>query len=255
MSSLIEYLHRTASSSETVSSDSQMVTAVIAGFEYRWINGIAMPMVLFTDDVGEGAFPLIGNHYLTFSRQWYCSWCGTEVIGSGGMCGRCEASDLGRRLRCIHEGPGMPFEKDCTLDDPPCEVSGWARSVCYAPWMVYIASVCGVPKVGISRMSKDGCELGFTKRLLSQGAGQWVALGPVASLGVALETESYLSEELSITTFVTNAQKVEWIINGSLVTPLPSSIRLWVKKEELPVFMKGDFSRHYELESDTRTEM
>ena len=241
--SIFSESHQAASSqSFEESNDMRIISAVVAGFEYRWYNGVAIPTIKFRDDIGEGGFPILGLHYLSLSHERFCPWCFSESNLSTSLCERCEGSDLARRLSCIHEGPGQPYGDECTPSNPSCGLDSWAKAVCYSKWMLYVASVCGTVKVGISRMCKDGCDMGFTKRLISQGAASWISIGPIKDLRSALAAESKLSDDLSITTYVTTDQKVEWILSGCPSVDIPlGEVRSWIHKENSKAFLQGSF--------------
>lgn len=217
-------------------------SAVIRGYEYRWFAGMAVPYLTFLDDVGEGAFPLLGYHMFDCDSRSYCSECLVETRPMTHLCKGCESSDTMKRLRCILDGPGVPFDTECSQDSPPCELEQWAARVCYTEWMIYVASVFGVLKVGISRKARGGCELGFTQRLLNQGAGEWISMGPAASLKEALYIEEALSRDLSLAKRVTSSQKWECLENGGWRTEIPrADIELWASETHLSIYMESDF--------------
>lgn len=220
---------------------------VISGFEYRWFCGAAIPYVLYRDEYSDGAFPLMGHHVFKMSNRRLCPECFNIVEESENLCGVCQESDLHKRLRCILEGPGVPFDQDCTAERPACGLMDWSASVCHSKWIVYVASVFGVPKVGISRMNKDGCSMGFTKRLLSQGAESWIVLGPVKDLEYALVMESRVAEELMFSKSVTTEEKWQRFESGELDYNLPRwKIAEVARKLDLDVFLDGSFSQYYE---------
>ncbi len=224
-------------------------SCVVSGYEYRWFFGVAIPYVKFVDPVGDGAFPLIGHHNILLESRNRCISCMAESRER--LCEECQQDPLRLRLRCILDGPGVPFDKECSPESPACGITSWARSVCYSEWMMYFASVFGVLKVGISRKARAGCDLGFTQRLLTQGAGPWVAVGPVNGLASALELEQLASDEVMISQRVTRDDRrlfAEALNPDDWALPLPlDDIRRFVERHDLRVFMRGDFLQEYLL--------
>ncbi|MHA1495635.1 MAG: DUF2797 domain-containing protein [Candidatus Thorarchaeota archaeon] len=219
---------------------------VISGFEYRWFCGAAIPFIQYGNPYCEGAFPLMGYHSFNLAQEHRCTSCFTIVDESESQCDSCKQSDLFRRLRCILDGPGVPFESVCTQENPACQIPAWASSVCYSDWIVYLASVFGIPKVGISRMTKDGCSMGFTKRLISQGAESWIVLGPVKGLESALNYEAKLADEFSYSMSVTTKEKWFQLSSGELNYDIPrKEVRNVSKKYGLRIVLEGDFSEYY----------
>ena len=226
--------------------DSYDLISVISGFEYRWFCGAAIPYVLYKDENSDGAFPLMGYHAFKMSRSRLCPECFKILEDGEYLCNTCQESDLHKRLRCILDGPGVPFKLDCTIKHPACGLSKWSESVCYSDWILYVASVFGIPKVGISRKSKDGCSMGFTKRLLAQGAESWIVLGPINGLERALVMESKIADELMYTKSVTTKEKWYHFVSGELNCSLPRRNIIEVAREqELSIFLEGSFSEYY----------
>ncbi|MHA1808035.1 MAG: DUF2797 domain-containing protein [Methanosarcinales archaeon] len=223
-----------------------VISAVVAGYEYRWFFGMAIPYMTFVDLVGPGAFPLLGHIMIEFDETHRCSSCMREIPEHERLCAECAALPLNKRLSCILDGPGVPFGEECTLESPACGEDSWAQHVCYAQWIVYIAEVFGVLKVGISRKDHGGCSVGFTQRLLTQGAGRWLALSPVQSLNEALELEDRISRELRLSQRVTSRERWGFLITGEAPPKLPmQEIHEWLVQNDMSIYMAGNFTPYY----------
>lgn len=221
-------------------------SSVISGYEYRWFFGIATPFIRFVDPVGEGAFPLIGHHWIYFDVVRRCPACGVVSTQDGDLCENCRELPLHRQLACILDGPDRPFGDYCQRDRPACGNKNWARSVCYSPWIIYIANVFGLTKVGISRKNRAGCMMGFTQRLLSQGACEWIAIGPVNGLKEALRVEDNISTDLGLTKRVTQYDRWHDLDMGHQRIVLPrEEIASWLAENHLGIFIEGDFTQEY----------
>ncbi|TXT53661.1 MAG: hypothetical protein BAJATHORv1_130001 [Candidatus Thorarchaeota archaeon] len=215
--------------------------AVIAGYEYRWFSGVGIPYLKFIDSVSEGGFPLLGHHVFHIGEHHRCSRCMKIIHSEYQLCKKCQNSDLNKRLKCILDGPGVPFNAECEQSTPPCGIPNWANAVCYSSWIVYIASVFGIPKVGISRMIRNGCEMGFTQRLITQGAQNWIALEPVDGLEEALKMEDRISRELGFTKYVTFRQKWRKFWNLENVD-IDKIVEDWAKHNDVSIHIRGSFS-------------
>lgn len=233
---------------EGITRSRDVVSVVIAGWEWRWFFGMAVPYMKFVDVVGPGAFPIMGHLLLDLDDTYRCSSCMADVRAGERFCSDCANLPINLRLSCILEGAGVPFGGECDKDAPVCGEISWARAVCYSQWMIYIAEVFGVLKVGISRKGHGGCSVGFTQRLLSQGAGQWIALGPVQGLQRAREMEDRISVELGLSQRVTARDRLGYLIAGDAPPKLPlDAIREWLIQNDLPMYMAGDFSEYHTL--------
>ncbi|MHA1813164.1 MAG: DUF2797 domain-containing protein [Candidatus Thorarchaeota archaeon] len=222
------------------------IACVVTGHEYRWFFGTALPYLTFVDTIGHGAIQLLGDHIIRLENRLRCTECMQEVKESSTLCPSCRERPVHKRLRCVLDGPGVPFGEPCTLETPPCEEHSWAKHFCYKPWIVYIAVVFGAIKVGISRQARGGSLVGFTQRLLSQGACQWIAIGPMASLPEALRVEDQISNELGLTQRVTSQERWRNLSSGICQVELPrTEIAEWLKQNEMDVFMHGDFTNEY----------
>lgn len=220
--------------------------ATMKGYDYRWFYGHPTPFVRYQDMVGEGAFPLFGFHNLQFLSSTYCTNCQTLLANSKDMCADCKGLPLFRRLRCILDGPGIPFGATCTRDSPACDLQPWADAICYSEWILYVVSVFGLVKVGISRREKGNCKIGFTQRILSQGAGEWMAFGPLPDMETAQRVEEHLSNDLSLTQRVTSADKWNYISYGKEDVPLPrEKVLRWTRSQKIPVYMQGNFADYF----------
>ncbi|MBD3158303.1 MAG: DUF2797 domain-containing protein [Candidatus Lokiarchaeota archaeon] len=220
--------------------------STMKGYDYRWFYGHPIPFVRYQDRVGEGAFPLFGYQNLRFLSTKYCTNCQAILTGPDDMCGDCRESPLFRRLRCILDGPGVPFGKQCTGDNPACDLQPWADAICYTDWMLYVVSVFGLVKVGISRREKGNCSVGFTQRIISQGAGEWIAFGPLRDMETAQRTEDELSNDLSLTQRVTSAEKWNYINYGKEDVPLPrEEVLRWTENQGIPLYMEGSFAEYF----------
>jgi hypothetical protein len=112
--------------------------------------------------------------------------------------------------------------------------------------MLYVVSVFGLVKVGISRREKGNCKVGFTQRILSQGAGDWIAFGPLRDMETAQRMEEELSDDLSLTQRVTSADKWNYINYGKEDVPLPREEALrWTENQGIPLYMEGSFAEYF----------
>ncbi|MBN1329957.1 MAG: DUF2797 domain-containing protein [Candidatus Heimdallarchaeota archaeon] len=176
---------------------------------YLWkVEGDAVHPYLLVD-AGDGSsysIRLEGKLYLDLGER-FCQLCG-ELIppdSSDAICKTCFESQYYKCRRCIFEGPGEPFGRPCSKDNPPCQ-SRDNTLRCYGQHYLYIGRFGNLLKVGTSYAKRYD---GSYYRLIEQGLNEAIVIKGFPSLEKVLLAEKQLSEHFNYRTVLTYLDKIE----------------------------------------------
>ncbi|MEA2070208.1 MAG: DUF2797 domain-containing protein [Asgard group archaeon] len=186
-----------------------VVPHLIRRYFWRFRGDIVEPYLLVDSHEGTSyTIKLTGKIFLTLGGK-YCTNCGEKLPQNSyeNVCGKCQEQLFYKYLRCIFDGPGTPFNKECTRESPACGSPRFA-SKCWSKHYLYIGIFGSIRKVGTSSLSRKE---GKYYRLIEQGLDDAVVVQPFPSLKAVLAAEDHVSEELSIATKITTIEKLNQI--------------------------------------------
>jgi hypothetical protein len=173
----------------------------------------AIPYLLVSTNNGASyTLRLEGRLFLTFGSR-YCLECGQPLPPNSyqALCDFCQESDYYKRRRCIFEGPGKPFNRECTAEEPACG-NPYAAARCWNDYLVYIGRLGSIIKVGLTSANRSE---GKFYRLLEQGLDEALVLDSFPSLQAALLAESKISDLFGFATRIHFTEKVEELTHNT----------------------------------------
>ncbi len=175
----------------------------------RNVSGYPIPHLLVKNCDGQYfAIPLFGTISLTLGDR-QCLICSTNIPSNGYFpyCNSCYNVDRFYGQMCRFDGPGNPFGKYCSKQNPPCLILDGPTG-CFKPHYLYVASIGSFVKVGISSERRTS---GRYSRLLEQGIRRAVVVRSFSSLHDAMNAETLVAGLLGIPSRITSNEKVQGI--------------------------------------------
>lgn len=179
---------------------------------YLWKLGTNSKSLQLVIDEGNGSsftIELDGEIFLSLGMK-RCLSCG-EIIHrntSHAICDVCKESLQYKCRRCLFEGPGKPFNVECTPKNPPCQLE-YMQARCWSSYYLYLGRFCNKIKVGVSSCKRRD---GKYYRLIEQGLDEALVLSKFPSLKEAMDAETQIAELFNLTTYFTFVDKVNLLV-------------------------------------------
>ncbi|RLI72078.1 hypothetical protein DRO91_02815 [Candidatus Heimdallarchaeota archaeon] len=193
----------------TIEEQCQYPRQIIRRYWLKMTENKIKPLLLV--DNGDGtsySIALEGEVYLKLGEK-FCERCGKRIPRESyeAVCIECYNKEAYKARRCIFEGPGEPYGKKCSKENPPC---GNRENIirCYGEHLVYIGRFGTIIKVGITSRKRSE---GKYYRLIEQGLDEAIIMKGVATLKEALKIEATISEKFGIRTAIRFGEKVDEI--------------------------------------------
>ncbi len=220
---------------------------VVSGYSWRPFFGEPIPYLEYSSPDGPGAFPVLGEHYLSLGDVLFCRSCLSPLVSGYDhvilkLCRGCLATSWGAYLRCAVEGAGSSLGVPCNGRDVECG----SVDLCRESHVVYVGSFGGILKVGVTRERRGDMEMGCLQRVFEQGLGFAVVFGDGLALWEAQEIESYIRDEFSLNDKILFSEKVAEMVSG-VMEDVDGVLRVVQEIEErlggrVRVLWRGSFS-------------
>ena len=195
---------------------------IIVSSYFRPYTGTFLPILQVRGSQHQSfIIPLIG--YIDIElKERICLICKTPISlqQSVPYCSLCLNSSLLYSLQCRFNGPGAPFQQECTPNNIPCQNLDGPRG-CFDKHYVYVASIGNRLKVGTSSMKRKTS--GKYARLIEQGVMQAITIESFPSLHEAMKAETKISQTLMLPQRLTIYDKALGLFEPEILLASPNS--------------------------------